>query len=1481
MAEPLTMAAFLVATGVHIYYHMVGSAAYDLVENFIEHWREVAMDPRTGLPRNQELQEASEASLRAAVQLLLLELAGRIDPERSWLTRWAEKGRWTSVLAKDLFAGTDQPHRQWLDALRAAVGGSHFKHLHNSLKLSVDQVRDCFKEANLCTVLGTALADRLLEWTRFHVTAGTEHPDFENLVRNGWKVAERAEAKPPRLSVGLATKGVEVRPLGDDHRITLAHAYCLFFREHVKRRPEVFRIFTADTLNEMRARLDRLGGEVKGELTILRERIAAVATNPPDSAQFGQWLTPQLGAIKDLLEGAKRQLDDVARGQRELAGQQAEILVAITTVQTELRRGHPDAPAAQKALFGHIERLTMAFQRVERKLFGLPLVRPSVPHEPKPGSSDLWIIEAKYRSIDLVGREAEMDALWQWLHGEEPVSVRLITGDAGAGKTRLAFEIIWRLAIAEGDAWQAGRLTSDDLRQLTQDHFAAQWEWDRPTLVMLDYARASHDALARLLTELARRAHDSGLHPFRLLLLERTPIGTQDWLETLFPLKSTDGGPRVRELFDPPVPVPLPPVASADLRRGLFAATLQRVARFQGRAPLPVPEAGADVVFDDLIAQPEWRDPLTLMMAALVAHQRQHLLAGRKLKRADLAFELADTERARVIKFAGRQLPPGEERLLCHVAVLMVLAGGLGCDEVQRLADTEAGLLYLDWDKYHRRLGDVLATAWPGAEGSVAALQPDIVAEAFVLRNLAQRLSREDGIQAVRRLVKTHERTCAGLILRAFHNFQSNSADAETLAAWAQALVEDGLANRDFALLAALDDSMPTATTALSDAAARVTEARLRHLKENPPVDPGPAWQAELAGVANNLSVRLSEAGRRSEALAPAQEAVELYRALARQNPDAFQPDLAMSLNNLATFLSELGRRSEALAPAQEAVELYRALARQNPDAFQPDLAMSLNNLATFLSELGRRSEALAPAQEAVELYRALARQNPDAFQPDLASSLNNLAIRLSALGRRAEALAPAQEAVDLRRALARQNPDAFQPALASSLNNLAIRLSALGRRAEALAPAQEAVDLRRALARQNPDAFQPDLAMSLNNLAKFLSELGRRAEALAPAQEAVDLRRALARQNPDAFQPDLAMSLNNLAKFLSELGRRAEALAPAQEAVELYRALARQNPDAFQPDLAGSLNNLAKFLSALGRRSEALAPAQEAVELRRALARQNPDAFQPDLAMSLNNLATFLSALGRRAEALAPAQEAVELYRALARQNPDAFQPDLARSLNNLAIRLSALGRRAEALAPAQEAVELYRALARQNPDAFQPDLAGSLNNLAIGLSALGRRAEALAPAQEAVELYRALARQNPDAFQPDLARSLNNLAIGLGELGRQAEALAPAQEAVELRRALARQNPDTFQPDLARSLGAVGQALEGNDLGQEALVSFAEGVRILTPHFQALPEAHLAVMRLLVKEYERLARALNQTPEAGLLEPVVEIIQRLNGHV
>jgi Tetratricopeptide repeat len=52
---------------------------------------------------------------------------------------------------------------------------------------------------------------------------------------------------------------------------------------------------------------------------------------------------------------------------------------------------------------------------------------------------------------------------------------------------------------------------------------------------------------------------------------------------------------------------------------------------------------------------------------------------------------------------------------------------------------------------------------------------------------------------------------------------------------------------------------------------------------------------------------------------------------LAAARPAAFRPDLATSLNNLSNTLAELGRREDALAAIDEAVEVYRELAAKTP----------------------------------------------------------------------------------------------------------------------------------------------------------------------------------------------------------------------------------------------------------------------------------------------------------------------------------------------------------------------------------------------------------------------------------------------------------------------------------------------------------------------------------------------------------------------
>jgi tetratricopeptide (TPR) repeat protein len=130
----------------------------------------------------------------------------------------------------------------------------------------------------------------------------------------------------------------------------------------------------------------------------------------------------------------------------------------------------------------------------------------------------------------------------------------------------------------------------------------------------------------------------------------------------------------------------------------------------------------------------------------------------------------------------------------------------------------------------------------------------------------------------------------------------------------------------------------------------------------------------------NNLGGRLSNLGRREEALAACQEAFDIYRCLAQSRPDAFLPDLAMSLGNLGVTLSDLGRCDEALAASLEAVDIYRCLAQSRPDAFLPDLARSLGAWGGVLAHAERHADAARAFREAFAVIAPFFERHASAF---------------------------------------------------------------------------------------------------------------------------------------------------------------------------------------------------------------------------------------------------------------------------------------------------------------------------------------------------------------------------------------------------------------------------------------------------------------------------------------------------------------------
>jgi len=171
-------------------------------------------------------------------------------------------------------------------------------------------------------------------------------------------------------------------------------------------------------------------------------------------------------------------------------------------------------------------------------------------------------------------------------------------------------------------------------------------------------------------------------------------------------------------------------------------------------------------------------------------------------------------------------------------------------------------------------------------------------------------------------------------------------------------------------------------TEALAETLVMLTEAE-------PPVDGEPDRRSPY--LRRHLVRHASMAGT------PGVDA--LYRMF-KGTPEVYLPELAVMVHQLATRLVELGQYEVALAPARQAVSIYRLLVAANATTYLPFLAMVLNDHAVYLAAVGQGESALALGAEAVDVFHVLTETDPVACLPHLVASLNNLAGYLAGLDR-------------------------------------------------------------------------------------------------------------------------------------------------------------------------------------------------------------------------------------------------------------------------------------------------------------------------------------------------------------------------------------------------------------------------------------------------------------------------------------------------
>jgi len=343
--------------------------------------------------------------------------------------------------------------------------------------------------------------------------------------------------------------------------------------------------------------------------------------------------------------------------------------------------------------------------------------------------------------------------------------------------------------------------------------------------------------------------------------------------------------------------------------------------------------------------------------------------------------------------------------------------------------------------------------------------------------------------------------------------------------------------------------------------------------------------------------------------LAALEDAVGVYRDLLLHYPDhaELRQRAGMGLSSLAAALERAGRQSEAVPTARDAVAVLGGDSMDEPPGILDGRAYANLNLAGLLAGMGRWGEA-GRAVAAAERDWIAVSDRPGYRRSVLRgrSELTNVrAACLSAEGRDDAAEQAMREGLRLSRERYALDPDDIEITAQEIgfLDNLATRLADQKRPDEVEPLLDEALLKVRAMPADA--ATWPSQPMLLSTVLQtrgihFLHQQDGRC--LADLRECLSLRERIASDFPTnvELRSHLGAACHNLGNAYFQQARDNDALPLLLRARDLQRSCVQDSPEFQMPReyLATTLRLLGSCLRHLGRREELTANAEELVAL-------------------------------------------------------------------------------------------------------------------------------------------------------------------------------------------------------------------------------------------------------------------------------------------
>lgn len=749
----------------------------------------------------------------------------------------------------------------------------------------------------------------------------------------------------------------------------------------------------------------------------------------------------------------------------------------------------------------------------------------------------------------LVGRENELEILDRWAFEDHPLSIKVLSGPAGSGKTRLGVELAQSLM---GKGWAAGFYDPDE---------PATFKVGNGALLLVDYPEERSESVDRLLRALSRMQEPD--FPVRVLLLSRR--------EDSFWMPRFDST-HVSDIVE--LGLGLGGLEQGSLT-GLFMDCWRRVRELYQMDVDPPPNVQD---FAEWLAG----DPIRHRPIFVIAHSIDSALGlvddnGRTDR---VVQTLARHELAR---WRNQSIENGlVSDAVGHLRSIATISGGLSQSQVQTLADQAP--LPPSLPPANEIIG-ILDDAGVLVEGRIEPIEPDLLGAA-VLTEQFSRIGDLGGRWMLRALLIDRSQSGLSAAIQRLGRI-SHDILYELHASWPSSALAE-LIGADLALCEELrphfGSVVPLGLGPIPIAVNRCLVNVVQDLETK-------------ATLQHNLAIHLSAEGDIEGALEVAQLALEARTQMAGKAAGGQRSEgLARSYLNYGQRLAEAGRYVEALDATRRGVEICELL-NDGGRKGEASLAGALNNLGNRLADTHDVDKAIEVSRRAVDLFRRLAEQSPSQYQPELARSLNNLANRLADVGQNTEALKSARRARVIRRRMAKESYGLYLPDLAASHSDCANRFAAVGRDREALRAAQSGARMFERLANANPLAHEPDFGICLNGLANRHLIAGNHDDAVATSRRAVEIYERLARSNPAAHGRNLGIFLSNLAKCRVAAGDFHLAVRDIERAVQVFEEMAREDAK-YHADLARCRSIYADVLSRSGNdgTEESLDPSAERI---------------------------------------------------------------------------------------------------------------------------------------------------------------------------------------------------------------------------------------------------------------------------------------------